>query len=92
MTQHSRVCLIPHRYQLVHNPMGQKHRCLAERHQYYGIMYSTVGYMIFWFLMCTLQCYPPPNLQIYFNGCGTTFEVRHALSCNKVGLGIARHN
>ena len=34
----------------------------------------------------------PPNLQSKYDGCATSFDVRHGLSCIKRGLIISRHN
>ena len=33
----------------------------------------------------------PPNLQRKFDGCDALFDVRHVISCSKVGLVIVRN-
>ena len=40
------------------------------------------------------MCYgiDPPNLPEYFDGCGASFDICHALDCKKVGLIMACHN
>ena len=47
---------------------------------------------ILWFIMCTLQCYPPPNLQKKCYWFSQSFYVRQGLRCRHRGLVIERHN
>ena len=42
--------------------------------------------------LCKYYNVTPLNLQSHCNGCGTTFEVRHAFSCSKGILIITCHN
>ena len=53
---------------------------------------TVLSYTEFLDLLCTHYMLPPLNLQSYSDECGTDFKVRHALSCSKVGLIIARYN
>ena len=46
----------------------------------------------FRYFLCACYYVTPPNLQRNFDGRGTSFDVRHALSCIKVGLLITSHN
>ena len=73
------------------DPTLQTHGFMDGSMGYYISRYSTSGYIILWFFVCTLRCYPPLTLKKR-NGFSHSLFVRHLLSCSHVGLDIARHN
>ena len=54
--------------------------------RYYSNRNCISGYRILRFLCACYDFTPPTNLQIKCNGCGTSFDVSHTLSCSKGGL------
>ena len=53
---------------------------------------TVLGAMKFLDFLCRRYDFTPPNLQIKYDGCSSSFSVRHILICSNGGLLIARNN